>query len=89
MKNLRIIAIGAALALMVGCAGQVPEVRTVRTEVPVPVPCRTQRVAVPAFAAEGLKKSDSLEAKVRALMAERKQRIGYEIELLAASAACQ
>lgn len=89
MNNLRVIVIGGALALLVGCAGQAPEVRTVRVEVPVPVPCRTQRVAVPAFAAEGLKKTDSLEVKVRALMAERKQRQGYEIELLAASAACQ
>lgn len=89
MNNLRVIAIGAALALLVGCAGKAPEVRTVRAEVAVPVPCRTQRVAVPAFAAEVLKKTDSLEVKVRALLADRKQRIGYEAELLAANTACQ
>jgi hypothetical protein len=46
-------------------------------------------VAAPAFAAEGLKKTDSLEVKVRALLAERRQRLGYERELLASLSACQ
>lgn len=39
--------------------------------------------------AEGLCKEDSLEMKVRALLAERRQRIGYERELRAAVEACQ
>lgn len=89
MNNLRIIAIVTAVAVLAGCAGQAPEVRTVRVEVPVPVPCKTEAVTVPTFASEGLKKSDSLEVKVRALLAERNQRIGYEVELLAAVTACQ
>lgn len=88
MKTRVFVAALAGLAL-VGCAAKAPEVRTVRVEVPVLVPCRTERVTVPTFAASGLKKSDPLEVKVRALLAERNQRIGYEIELLAASAACQ
>lgn len=75
--------------LLAGCAGQQPEVRTVRADVPVLVPCRTSTVAAPAFAADGLKKTDSLEVKVRALLAERRQRIGYERELLASVSACQ
>ena len=70
--------------VLTGCAGRVPEVRTVRVEVPVLVPCKTQEVAVPPWAAAGLKKSDSLEVKVRALLAERRQRIGYERELVSA-----
>ena len=37
----------------------------------------------------GLRKNDSLEAKVRALLAERRQRIGYEKELEAAVSACR
>ncbi|AOS74355.1 hypothetical protein IFT96_22990 [Pseudomonas fluorescens] len=77
-----------ALALT-GCAGREPEVRTVRVEVPVLVPCKTKEVAVPPWAAAGLKKSDSLEVKVRALLAERRQRIGYERQLVAAAQACQ
>ena len=76
---------------LVGCAGQVeePEPRIVRVEVPVQVPCRTDPVALPAWAAEGLRRGDSLEVKVRALLAERRQRIGYERELLAANEACR
>ena len=53
------------------------------------VPCKTKEVAVPPWAATGLKKSDSLEVKVRALLAERRQRIGYERQLVAAVNACQ
>ena len=72
-----------------GCASRPPEVRTVRVEVPVLVTCKTKEVAVPPWAAQGLKKSDSLELKVRALLAERRQRIGYESQLVAAVSACQ
>jgi uncharacterized lipoprotein YmbA len=75
--------------VLAGCAGKEPEVRTVRVEVPVQVPCRTTEVAVPPWAATGLKKSDSLEVKVRALLAERRQRMGYERQLVAAVVACQ
>ncbi|MGY2263493.1 hypothetical protein [Pseudomonas sp. SDO5561_S422] len=75
--------------VLVGCAGKEPEVRTVRVEVPVLVPCKTQQVAVPPWAANGLKKSDSLEIKVRSLLAERRQRQGYERELLAAVDSCK
>ncbi|WP_258189899.1 hypothetical protein [Stutzerimonas stutzeri] len=77
--------------LLAGCAGDPvePEPRIVRVEVPVEMPCRTDPVAVPPWAAEGLRKADSLEVKVRALLAERRQRIGYERELLAASEVCR
>lgn len=75
--------------LLAGCAGREPEVRTVRVEIPVQVPCKTQEVAPPPWAADGLKKSDSLELKVRALLAERRQRIGYEREIVAATRACR
>ncbi|AZD01408.1 hypothetical protein [Pseudomonas chlororaphis] len=76
------------VVVLAGCAGREPEVRTVRVEVPVPVLCKTQEVAVPPWAAADLKKSDDLELKVRALLAERRQRIGYERELVAAVGAC-
>ncbi|WP_258925534.1 hypothetical protein [Pseudomonas paracarnis] len=75
--------------VLTGCAGREPEVRTVRVEVPVLVPCKTKEVAVPPWTAAGLKKSHSLEVKVRALLAERRQRIGYERQLVAAVQACQ
>ncbi|MEB0009732.1 hypothetical protein QN412_03195 [Pseudomonas sp. RTB3] len=75
--------------LLAGCAGHEPEIRTVRVEVPVQVSCKAPIIAAPAFAAAGLKKADSLEVKVRALLAERRQHIGYEKELVAAVSACQ
>lgn len=80
---------GLALLALAGCAVQPPEVRTVRVEVPVLVPCRTKSVEVPAFATGILKKTDTLEVKVRALLAERLQHQAYEIKLLAAVTACQ
>lgn len=60
-----------------------------RVEVPVQVPCRAPEVAVPIWAAAGLRKTDSLEVKVRALLAERRQRIGFERQLIAANIACR
>ncbi|HBP4991410.1 TPA: hypothetical protein NIC12_003751 [Pseudomonas aeruginosa] len=78
------------IVALVGCAGrQEAEPRTVRVEVPVAVPCRVPAVEVPAWAAAGLRKGDDLQTKVRALLAERRQRIGYEAQLLAANQACQ
>lgn len=53
------------------------------------MPCRAPEVAVPPWAAAGLRKTDSLEVKVRALLAERRQRIGYEKQMTAAIAACR
>ncbi|NWA25525.1 hypothetical protein HX866_11520 [Pseudomonas gingeri] len=85
---MRLLLMGVVV-LLAGCAGRGPEIRTVRVEVPVPVPCRAPVVAVPEFAVASLKKSDSLELKVRALLAERRQRMGYERELVAAVSACQ
>ncbi|MEE1868477.1 hypothetical protein V0R60_25760 [Pseudomonas sp. 119P] len=79
-----------AVALLAACAGKVePEIRTVRVEVPVQVPCRAPGVAIPPWAASGLRKTDSLEIKVRALLAERLQRIGYEKMLVAGLASCR
>nr|WP_130872439.1 hypothetical protein [Pseudomonas bubulae] len=77
------------VVVIAGCANGEPEVRIIRIEVPVSVPCKTQEVAVPAWAVIGLKKVDSLEMKVRALLAERRQRVGYERELLAAVGSCR
>lgn len=88
---IRGIACGSGLALaLAGCAGKSePQIQYVRVEVPVQVPCRAPEVAVPAWAAAGLRKTDSLEVKVRSLLAERRQRIGYEKELEAAAYSCR
>ncbi|MFU2814292.1 hypothetical protein ACM7N9_10810 [Pseudomonas aeruginosa] len=78
------------MVALAGCAGQVePEPRTVRVEVPIEEPCRAPDIAEPAWATAGLRRDDDLQVKVRALLAERRQRIGYEEELKAAVAACK
>lgn len=80
----------AGVALLAGCAGKVgPDIQYVRVEVPVQVPCRAPEVAIPPWAAASLRKTDSLEMKVRALLAERRQRIGYERQLQAAVQSCR
>lgn len=76
---MRMITIGLLLS---GCTVRDPEVRIVRVEVPISVPCLTLPIAEPIFAATSLKKSDSLQVKVRALLAERRQRMAYEKNLL-------
>lgn len=73
-----------------GCAGKpAPGVQYVRVEVPIQVPCGAPEVAIPTWATGVLRKSDSLEVKVRALLAERRQRIAYETELVVATSACR
>ncbi|CAI1919011.1 hypothetical protein [Serratia plymuthica] len=53
------------------------------------VPCKTADVARPAFAVDQLPIGALIDAQMRALRAERHQRIGYERELLAANEACK
>ncbi len=90
MRVVLMLVLMLVMVALAGCAGQVePEPRTVRVEVPVAVPCRVPAVEVPAWATAGLKKSDDIQTKVRALLAERRQRIGYEAQLLAANRTCQ
>lgn len=87
---LRRVGLLAGIALLAACARRgEPDVQYIRVEVPVQVPCRAPDVAVPAWAASGLRKTDSLEVKVRALLAERRQRIGYERLLEAAAGSCR
>ena len=87
MKGLPIV----LAMLLAGCAGQVaepPEPVVVRVEVPVEVPCRTERVPRPAFAVDALRIGAPNDEQMRALRAERKQRKAYETRLEAAVAAC-
>lgn len=85
---MRLILVGALCALL-GCTGKPAvelEPRIVSVDLLVEVPCRTNEVAVPPCAA-GLAAVDTLEVKVRALLAEGRPRIGYGRELLAANEA--
>lgn len=85
MKNLILV---SAMALG-GCSGASPAPSYVEVKVPVAVPCKTADVARPAFAVDQLQLGAPIDAQMRALRAERHQRIGYERELLAANEACK
>lgn len=88
---MRRLTVGLYLVLA-GCAGQVaepPEPQVVRVEVPVQVPCRTERVQRPVFAVDVLPIGASIAEQMRALRAERLQRTGYELRLEAALEACR
>jgi len=89
-RILRGVGVLAGIALLAACTGRgESQVQYVRVEVPVQVPCRAPEIATPAWATASLRQTDDLETKVRALLAERLQRIGYEGLLLAAVEACR
>lgn len=82
----------AVILALAGCAGQVvdqPAPQVVRVEVPVQVPCRTERVPRPAFAVDALRIGAPNDEQMRALRAERKQRKADKKRLEAAVEACQ
>lgn len=88
MKGLLIV----LALLLAGCAGQVaepPEPVVVRVEVPVQIPCKTERVQRPAFAVDSLPIGASIAEQMRALRAERLRHKGYEARLEAANEACR
>ncbi|MGQ0711191.1 MAG: hypothetical protein ACT4NV_15760 [Rhodoferax sp.] len=72
---------------LAGCAGMAPKVQEVK--VPVPVPCKVDTPAKPAFAVDGLPVGAGIWEQMKALRAERLQRQGYEAELEAAVQSCQ
>ncbi|MCP1622134.1 hypothetical protein [Pseudomonas nitroreducens] len=73
--------------LLTGCAVTVPKPVDVR--IPVPVPCQAPAVETPRFATADLRPADDLQTKVRALLAERQQRLAYETRLRAALDGCR
>lgn len=80
-------AILLTVLLLTGCAGMTP--RVVEVKVPVPVPCKATPPERPLFAVDGLAIGSGIWEQMKALRAERQQRIGYEVELEAAVKACQ
>lgn len=79
-----------AISLMiVGCSSTPPAPPYVEVKVPIAVPCKTADVARPAFAVDQLPIGATIDIQMRALRAERHQRIGYERELIAANEACK
>lgn len=75
--------------VLAGCSRAPSAPSYVEVKVPIAVPCKTADVARPAFAVDQLQIGAPIDVQMRALRAERHQRIGYERELLAANTACK
>lgn len=76
------------LGLLAGCAAP-PVPPPVEVRVPVLVPCRVELPVAPAFAVSALALDAPIDQQMKALRAERLQRMGYERELVAALDACR
>ncbi len=79
----------AILLLLSGCATAKIEYVPFEVQVPIPVPCAAEVPAEPQWETEKLQKSDSLDRKAQALLAERQQRAAYEAKLRAATEGCR
>ncbi|ALE96500.1 hypothetical protein ABH11_02170 [Serratia marcescens] len=85
MKKLIVVSVLA----LASCSSAPSAPSYVEVKVPIAVPCKTADVARPSFAVDQLPIGAPIDAQMRALRAERHQRIGYELELLAANEACK
>lgn len=85
MKKLIVVCV----MTLAGCSSAPPVPSYVEVKVPIAVPCKTADVARPAFAVDQLPIGATIDIQMRALRAERHQRIGYERELIAANEACK
>lgn len=73
-----------AALMLAGCGPRIPE----RVLVPIEVPCKVDEPAEPAWATKALHADADIFDQVKALLAERKQRIAYERLLKAAVRSC-
>lgn len=79
--------VAVALLALPGCASR-PVGGAPVALAPVSKPCALQPPARPDFAVDALPLDAELWAMMRALRAERQQRIGYELELEAVARGC-
>ena len=81
----------AFLCLLVAGCASAPQVieKSVEVKVPVPVPCKTPDIPVPAWPLAAVLPSASDFDFYRAALAEIELRKGYEARLLASVVACQ
>jgi hypothetical protein len=85
LRPLLLLVLVAIVGLCAGCATR-PQLVEIR--VPVPIECRVDKPARPAMPTDALQPSDSIDRKVKALLAENELREGYEILLVAALELC-
>ena len=79
------------ISQLAGCGLLEPKIviDTVTIEKPVPVPCRIQPIAVPAWTVDRASPADDMVTLNRAIRAELEQRRAYELLLEAGVKACQ
>lgn len=82
---MKLVLLIVACLSLVGCAATMPQ----RAEVAVAVPCRVQIPERPTWARDTLRPDASDYEVAKATMAEREQRVAYEMKLEAAAKACQ
>ncbi|MEW6166063.1 MAG: hypothetical protein AB1642_13475 [Pseudomonadota bacterium] len=87
MKTLLCLALIAIL--LSGCVALPAAPVVTEVKIPVTQPCTEPLPSKPPFAVDALELGAPIDAQMRALRAERRQRIGYEIELEAAAKACR
>lgn len=89
MQN-RLLILVATLST-VGCATTEPSgINTViqRVEIPIAVPCKAEVPVRPAFNFDKLTTEQDVFDKTKAVLADIKLHLGYEVELLAALNSC-
>lgn len=84
MRPARAVLALVAMVALAGCE-TVPK----RVLVPVAMPCKVDVPKPPVWATSLLAADAGIWDQAKALLAERKQRIGYEVELVAAIKACR
>ena len=89
MQN-KLLTLIAILALA-GCATDTPPgINTViqKVEVPIAVPCKAEIPVKPDFNFDRLTIEQDIFDKTKAVLADRKLHLGYELELLTALKSC-
>lgn len=87
MLRISKIVLGFSLVFLSACS-TLSNSKPVEILVPVQVPCKITPPNKPNFAVDNLGIGEDIFEKVKALLAERKQRQGYELELEEAIKAC-
>lgn len=80
---MRAVLVAAAALTLAGCQTMPRE-----TLVPVSVPCKVDMPKRPVWATSALARDADIFDQVKALLAERRQRMGYERQLEAAIEGC-